>query len=428
MDFRKRPQNRLPAYAFFVKEFFLIYELSLRLRILTFTALFPNSADPTFGIFVYQRTAQLAQRPGIEVTVVSPVPWFPRWLKTRRWRAASEIPSQEEFGTLSVYHPRYFLLPKISMPFHALLMFLGSFARVRRLHDSAKIDCIDAHFVYPDGLAAVLLGKVLSVPVTVSARGTDINFFPSFRFIRPMIRWTLSQADRVIAVSGALKESMVALGVRPDKIIVIPNGVNTELFHLTDREGARRELNLPLQAPILVSVGALIRPKGQLILIRAFARIAARHPELKLYIVGEGPLRSELESLVRAHNLQDRVFLPGKRPNKELLQWFNAADISLLVSEREGWPNVVTESLACGTPVVATRVGGVPEILHSPELGILVDQTVESVAEGIEKALGKTWLREAISERTRARTWSTVAGELELVFSEQIRDRTAAQP
>jgi teichuronic acid biosynthesis glycosyltransferase TuaC len=397
------------------------------LRILTFTSLFPNSVDPTYGIFIYQRSSQLALRPGISVAVVSPVPWFPKWLKTRRWRSASEIPSQEQFGNLSVHHPRYPLLPKISMPFHALLMFLGSIACVRRLNRLAKIDCIDAHFVYPDGLAAVLLGKILGVPVIVSARGTDINFFPSFRLIRPMIRWTLAQADGVVAVSSALKEAMVSLGAEPHKIHVIPNGVNAELFQPMDREEAKRNLNLPPQGPLLVSVGALIRPKGHLTLIRAFATIAPRHPELKLYILGEGPLRSALESLVRDLNLQDRVHLPGKRPNEELQQWFNAADVSLLVSEREGWPNVLTESMACGTPVVATRVGGVPEIIHSPELGIVVDQTVGSVADGIERALLKKWDREAISKQTRTRTWSKVASELESLFSEQLRTRNEAK-
>jgi len=393
------------------------------LRILTFTSLFPTSLDPTYGIFIYQRSANLARRPGNEVLVVSPVPWVPRWLKLRRWRAASELPSQEEIGGLTVHRPRYLLLPKISMPFHALLMFLGSIAEVRRLSRSAKIDCIDAHFVYPDGLAALLLGKVLGVPVIVSARGTDINLYPTFKLIRPMIRWTLSKADSVIAVSGALKESMVKLGVNPDKIRVIPNGVDAERFHLMDRGEAKRKLNLPPEIPLLVSVGALIRLKGHLTLIRAFARIALRHPDLKLYVLGEGPSRSELVSLVRELKLQDRVVLPGKRPNDELPQWFNAAEISLLTSSREGWPNVVTESLACGTPVVATRVGGIPEILHSQELGIVVDQTVESVADGLERALSIKWDRAAISKQTRARAWTTVAEEVEAVFSKQLRAR-----
>jgi len=309
------------------------------------------------------------------------------------------------------------------MFFHALLMFLGSFRSVRRLNRSRAIDCIDAHFVYPDGLAAVLLGKTLNIPVSVSARGTDINLYPSFRLIRPLIRWTLLQAHAVIAVSAALKEAMVGLGVPPDKIHVITNGVDAELFQPMDPHEAKRQLHLPNHGQLLVSVGALIRPKGQLMLIRAFAKVASRHSELQLYILGEGPLRRELESLIGVLGLQDRVRLPGKRPNRELAQWFNAAEVSLLTSEREGWPNVVTESLACGTPVVATRVGGIPEILHSPELGIVVDRTVEGVGDGLQTALSRRWDRQAISKQTRARTWSTVATEVERVLAEQVRDR-----
>lgn len=399
----------------------LLLETSCRLRILTFTSLFPTSADSNYGIFVYQRSAHLAQRPGNEVVVVSPVPWVPKWLKLRRWRAASQLPFQEEIGGLTVLHPRYPLLPKISMPFHALLMFLGSIATVRKLNRTARIDCIDAHFVYPDGLAALLLGKMLHVPVTISARGTDINLYPSYRLIRPMIRWTLLKADAVIAVSDSLKEAMVKLGIPPAKILVIPNGVDAERFYPMAREDAKRKLNLSLAVPLLVSVGALIRLKGHVTLVRAFAKIASRHPDLQLYLLGEGPLRIEIEALVRELKLETRVHLPGKRPNHELSLWFNAAELSLLTSTREGWPNVVTESLACGTPVVATRVGGIPEILHSQELGILADRTVESIADSMECALLKKWDRQAISNQTRARTWSIVACEVEKALFKRVQ-------
>lgn len=393
------------------------------MRILTFTELFPTSADPTHAIFIFQRSLHLAKRPGNEVVVVSPVPYFPRWLKIHRWRMARELPSQEELRGLVVHHPRYFLIPKISMAFHALSMFLGSLRCVKRLNRQERLDCIDAHFVYPDGLAAVLLGKMTGLPVTVSARGTDINVYPSFRLIRPMIRWTLSHADSLIAVSRALKDRMVTLGADPKKIRVIPNGVDTERFRPTNKNQAKERLNLPLEIPLVVSVGALIPSKGHRILIRAFAQISRRHPSLRLYVLGEGPLRSELESLIRELGMQDRIELLGKRSNEELPQWFSAAEVSCLTSEREGWPNVVTESLACGTPVIATRVGGIPEILHSRERGIMVDQTAESIAEGLEQALHKNWDREGIARETRARSWATVAEEVEAVFATNLRAR-----
>ncbi len=393
------------------------------LRILTFTALFPNSVDPSYGIFVYQRTVHLAERPGNEVVVVSPMPYFPRWIKTKRWRTASELPARETFGKLAVHHPRYLLLPKISMPLHAVSMFLGSLPRCAELNRQARFDCIDAHFVYPDGLAAVLLGKVLGVPVTLSARGTDINLFPSFTLIRPMIRWTLKQAANVIAVSAALKKEIVELGMDPGRIHVIPNGVDATRFRVIPKEEARRKLSLPEEGELLVSVGSLIPSKGHQLLIRAIRQVARNHPHLRLYILGEGTFRAKLESLVAELGLSDFVQVLNKRPNEELPLWFSAADASCLASEREGWPNVVTESLACGTPVVGTRVGGIPEILHSPEFGILVDQTVESIAAGIERALLEKWNHEAISLHIRARTWERVAAEVEEILSAQVRNR-----
>lgn len=393
------------------------------MRILTFTGLFPHSEDPSHGIFVYQRSVHLAARSGNDVEVVAPVPYLPRWLKTQRWRKAS-VPSQENVGGLRVYHPRYFLLPKVWMPFHALSMFLGSLRRVTKLNREARFDCIDAHFVYPDGLAAVLCGKVLGIPVTVSARGSDINSYPEYRLIRPMIKWTLEHAANVIAVSAALKDAMLALGASPSKIHVIPNGVDAERFRCMARGEARKKLKLSSNAEILISVGALILAKGHHLLIQAFAQIAPRHPDLQLYILGEGSYRPELEKLVRRMGLRDNVQMPGKRPNEELQLWFNAANLSCLASAREGWPNVIIESLACGTPVVATRVGGIPEILHKPELGVLVEQTVDSIATGLEKALSKNWDREEISKLTLGRTWEVVAAEVAAVLAQHVQTKS----
>ncbi len=395
------------------------------MRVLTFTSLFPNSEAPTHGIFVYQRSAHLARRAGNEVQVVSPVPYFPRWLNFKRWHTISEIPAQEQIGELTVYHPRYLLLPRISMPFHGWSMFATSLPVARRLHGRFKFDYIDAHYVFPDGFAAVLLGRSLKLPVIVTARGTDINVFPTFRLIRPMIRWTLRQASGIIAVSAALKRSMIELGMPPDKILVIGNGVDLQRFDLMDHSVARQRLGLTEYGPILVCVAALKPQKGHQVLISAVAELALCHPTLKLYILGEGEYRSSLEKLICEKGLEKRVVLKGIRPNEELKLWYNAADLSCLVSAREGWPNVITESLACGTPVLATRVGGIPEILNSEELGILVNETVESIAAGLKRALAKNWNREAIALQTRTRTWDHVAAEVEEVFR---RDSTPEQP
>jgi teichuronic acid biosynthesis glycosyltransferase TuaC len=387
-----------------------------RLRVVTFATIFPNANDPSHGIFVYQRAKHLAKRPGVEVVAIVPIPYFPRWLRTNRWKKYQDIPNIEILEGMEVHHPRYFHLPKIWMPFHGLSMFLGCASTVRKLHERRRIDVIDSHFVYPEGFAAVLLGKLVQVCVMVSARGTDINVYPSLKLIRPMIRWTLTKANRIIAVSKALKQKMVELGIAENKIQVIPNGVDATRFQPEDKEEARLHLSLAPADRIIVSVGALIPGKGHDLVIRATAGLVSEFAGIKLFILGDGPIRQELEGLVRELNLTERVQIVGKRPNEELRHWFSAADASCLASAREGWPNVVTESLACGTPVVATRVGGIPEILCSEALGILVERSVEGVRDGIRDALLKNWNRGEIANRTRQRTWDVVASEIEGVM------------
>jgi len=392
----------------------------LRLRILTFTALYPIKVHPLQAIFIHQRVKHLARRPGNSVEVIAPVPYSPSWLPVPRWSQFSQIPREEEIDGIRIHHPRYPFLPGISMPAHGMLMYFSSLPLARRLQREKFFDCIDAHFVYPDGFAAVRLGKGLKLPVVVSARGTDINVYPSFRLIRPMLRWTLANAAGAIAVSADLKNKMIALGIPEAKIQVIANGVDTARFHPLETKSARKQLGLPEEGPVAVSVGSLIESKGHHLLIAAVAKLAARFPKLRLYVIGEGVYRAKLEELVREKQLQESVFLAGNRPNEELPFWFSAADVSCLMSSREGWPNVVSEALACGTSVLATRIGGIPEILTSPELGILVERSIDSIVAGLEQALTRAWNREEIARRSRSRSWDAVAEEVEAFLRSKI--------
>jgi teichuronic acid biosynthesis glycosyltransferase TuaC len=382
------------------------------LRILTFTTLFPNAHQPVLAVFNYQRTAHLAQLPQNELQVVAPLPYAPTWTPVSRWRQAALIPKQERIGEIDVFHPRYFLLPKISMPLHGISIFAGCRSFIRKLHEKDHFDCIDAHFVYPDGFAACFLGKMLGIPVVVSARGTDMTLYPSFAAIRPQIRWTLRHAAGLIAVSSSLQQEMIRLGAPPQKIRVITNGVDAARFGPEDRRAARQKLGLPESAQIVVSVGSLLPVKCHERLISAVAALREHHPGLKAYIVGEGPARARLEAAIREARATDQIFLVGSRPNEELRYWFNAADVSSLASSREGWPNVLSESIACGTPVVATRVGGVPEIISSPELGIVVDPDPQAMADGLTRALTRQWDRDALVRHARSRTWNVVAQEV----------------
>jgi teichuronic acid biosynthesis glycosyltransferase TuaC len=382
-------------------------------RVLTFTSLFPNHVQPVHGIFVYRRVRALALRPENQVEVVAPITYFPPWLPWKKHQRLPDVPVEELVGEVRVWHPRYLLLPKLSMPLHGQSMLFGSSRLIQGLHENRPFDCIDAHYVYPDGYAAVRLGKLLGLPVIVTARGTDINVFPQFRLIRKAIQWTLTQASSIVAVSRSLKEAMVELGVPAEKIHVIGNGVDVDIFQPIDQIRARRELGLSEDGQIILSVGGLSRHKGFQEMISAFAQLASKLPRLKLYIIGEGRERARLESMVQDRSLVGRVILLGSKPNEQLSLWYSAADITCLASKREGMPNVVLESMACGTPVVATMVGGVPEIVDPGETGLLVETESPAIADGWEQALAQPWDRQRISGRMRQRTWDVVAAEVD---------------
>jgi glycosyltransferase involved in cell wall biosynthesis len=396
-------------------------------KILTYTSLFPNAAKPNLGIFIYQRVAHLAARPGNTVQVIAPVPYAPRWMGGR-WGGFGHIQDVERIGGLTVHHPRYPLLPKVSMPLHARLMARGTVRLVEQLHREMRFDCIDAHFVYPDGCAAVHIGQRLGLPVVVSARGTDINVFPEFRLIRPQIRWTLENAAGAIAVSRTLEGRMLELGLEPAKSRVIGNGVDPARFFPVDRGQARERLGLPREARIVVSVGALLPVKGHDRLLKALAQARRALPDLLLYVIGEGNSRGALVRKRDALGLRESVFFRGSCPNDALRDWYSAADVSCLASAREGWANVLLESLACGTPVVATRVGGTPEVITSPELGVLVEPDAASLAAGLREALSRTWHRDDLVAHARKREWSVVAAEVEKFLSLSVaRARRGAQ-
>jgi teichuronic acid biosynthesis glycosyltransferase TuaC len=382
------------------------------MRILTFTSLFPNSLAPNFGIFVQQRISHLADR-GNQIQVVAPVPYAPKFLRATSAGRMTSLPSMETIGTLTVHHPRYALVPKISMPLHGFLMYLGCRGTVRRLHDECQFDCIDAHYIFPDGLAAVLLGNGLGVPVTLTARGSDIHTFPSFASIRPQIRWTLRNAAGVTAVSQSLAERMLALEPSLNMGNVVGNGVDGERFFPEDRAAARRKLGLGEREKVVLSVAALKHVKGPDLLVRAAALLQKSTPDCRIIFAGKGPELEALRRLALRLDCAGSITFAGEVDNQQLRHYYSAADVSCLPSRNEGWPNVVLESLACGIPVVATRVGSVPEILNRPELGIIVDPTVEGIHSGLRTALGRSWSPENLVAYAHTRTWDNVAAGME---------------
>lgn len=382
-----------------------------RLRVLLFSTVFPNAAQPHHGVFVRERMRGLPA--DVEVRVVAPTPWFPL-VSGLRPGFRPEVPREEPQDGVQVLHPRFLSFPGLLKFLDGILMFLWTLPALIRLRREFRFQVIDAHFVYPEGLAAALAGLVLRVPVTITLRGMLPLLVP-FRLRRPQLRFALRRAARVIAVSESLKRDAVALGVPAEKVRVIGNGIDPELFRPVDRTEARRTLGLPKYGPLLVSVGTLAPRKGFHLVMEAMAKLAERWPTLRFAIVGddgsEGAMGKDLKALAARLKIADRVIFAGPRKSEELAAWYGAADLFVLATAHEGCPNVVLEALACGTPVVATPVGNIPELLDSPEAGVLVERTVDAIAAGIDAALDRGWDRERVRARIASRTWRAVGEE-----------------
>lgn len=354
--------------------------LHTKIDVVTFTTLFPNEVQTHHGVFVENRLRHLMRDCAVTARVVAPVPYFPFRAKFfGSWSAFAKISRAENRHGLDVAHPRFPSFPKIGMTLAPLLLFAGALRAIRKARAVRDFDLIDAHYFYPDGVAAVLLGKVLRKPVVITARGTDVNLIPKYFLPRAMIRAAARRASGIITVSQALKDALVALGVPAGTITVLRNGVDLETFHPAGRDAARRDLGL--SGRVALSVGLLIERKGHAFAIGALEKLK----DVTLLIAGEGAERAKLQSLAAELGVEQRIRFLGAVPHTDLQKIYSAADVLILASSREGWPNVLLEAMACGTPVVATNAWGNPEVVAAPEAGLLMkSRSAEGVADAIE--------------------------------------------
>lgn len=343
-----------------------------RPHLLTFSTLYPNAVRPHHGVFVETRLRQLVGTGAARSTVLAPVPWYPDWVPERpgRTRSALVAPVEQRHG-LVVHHPRYAAIPRVGMT-AAPALLAASALRWLRQQDRAQragFHLVDAHYVYPDGVAAVALARALGRPLVITARGSDVTQLPDYRLPRLMIRRTLRAADALIAVSAALGERLVSLGADPARVHVLRNGVDLQLFRPPpDRAQARAALGLGAAGPVLLSVGHLIERKGH---GRVISALTLLPDAVRLLVVGEGPLEGELRALAVRLGVSDRVRFLGLQPPTALPAIYGAADLLVLASSREGWANVLLEAMACGTPVVASPIPGNDEVVRSAAAGLI---------------------------------------------------------
>ena len=343
-------------------------------RTLLFSTLYPSAARPLHGIFVETRLRELLKTGAVETRVVAPVPWFPSTdPRLGEYARMALTPASEQRHGIEVLHPRYLLLPKVGMTTAPLLLAAAALPTLRRLiAEGFDFDLIDAHYYYPDGVAAAILARRLGKPLTITARGTDLNLIPQHTLPRWMMRWAAGQAQASIGVCAALTDVLRGWGVPENRLHVMRNGVDLQRFKPQPMAAARAQIGLG-GAPLLLSVGHLIERKGHDLAIGAMPALLKDHPGARLVIVGAGPERGRLEALAASLGVAARVSLVGAVPNEAMAAWYSAADALILASSREGWANVLLESMACGTPVVATRIWGTPEVVADPAVGLLVE-------------------------------------------------------
>jgi glycosyltransferase involved in cell wall biosynthesis len=397
------------------------------MKVLILSHMFPNALDASAGIFVLEQAKALREL-GAMVRIVSPTPWAPRLLTSLpSVRKYSVIPRRSTVGNFMVEHPRVPTLPKnVGFSWSGVLFYRSCRRLIANLVREQAIDVIHAHTILPDGFAAILLGREFNLPVVCTAHGSDVNVYPRrSRFVRRASQWSLRHADRMITVSDNLRTEALALA-GPRDIAVVHNGADTEIFKVRQRIEARSKLRLNATAKLITFVGYLRPEKGLGYLLEAFARLG--RPETYLCIVGDGPLRGSLTGKARGLGILDHCLFVGKRPHDEIPLWISAADCIVLPSLSEGLPTILPEAMLCGIPVIATPVGGIPEVVRDGETGFLVASRDSSA---LTRALDNVFSDEARASEvaTRAQrfarhslTWAGNARAMLDIYQDAVRE------
>ena len=344
---------------------------------------------------------------------------YPSWLKPRS-RTYSSLNASYCLPDINVSYYDYPALPLVTRPINGrsaadvLLPHVRGFAP----------DLIYSYFLYPDAYAALKIGQALSVPVVAMCVGSDVHSIAD-RFTARLTRTVVQKADFLLAVSEDLRKGMVSMGAPPDRTRTLVNGCDVSVFHPMDRLKVRQKLRIDPASETVVYIGRMDLKKGLRELVEAAATLHSSRPNLHVYLIGAGPDRSFIEGAIFAKNASTYVHLVPECAFDEVAVWMSAADVVTLPSYMEGCPNVVLEALACGRPVVATNVGGIPEIMNERCGRLVPPRDPAALANALAVVLDGTWDAEAISAQN-GRSWNTVALELQEIFESLISSRRAS--
>jgi len=380
------------------------------MKLLLFTNLFPTPYDPERGIFTLQLAKRLMNH--CEVTIVCPLPWFPNWKILQRFKKYAQFastPKYYEIDGIAVHSPKYPLIPRVSENYHAFLMALGISKYIQNLHKEVGFDAVNSQWLYPDSVAISKVLEKIPIPHIATGLGCDINHDTYEPVKGQKILDTLSTCEAITVVSKSLKQELVNHKIEESKITVIPNGIDISRFRIHDKENCREILGIICKVPMVLYVGRLSEEKNVSTLIRATSIIVQEDIPMKLYLVGDGPLDAHLKVLVNELGIKDSVKFVGKVSHDEVSLWMGATDYFCLPSLREGCPNVILEALGSGKPVIASRVGAIPDLV-SVESGILfTPENFNELAESLKTAFEVDWSPAIISHPVKNFSWEHAA-------------------
>jgi teichuronic acid biosynthesis glycosyltransferase TuaC len=396
------------------------------------SSLFPSGPRPTAGVFIRERMFRVGRE--LPITVVSPQPWFPGQGLIRLVKPGYRLAGAafEEQQGVEVYRPRALCVPGFARHRDGLAMALAALPIVKRLKQEGRCDLIDAHFAYPDGYAASLLGKWLELPYTITMRGTEPKHLREPQLRRRIVE-ALKGAAKVFTVSNSLREVGIAAGVPATQFMVVGNGVDTTVFRPMQRDQARARLGIPQDAKVLITVGALVERKGFHRVIALLPQLRERFPNLLYLCVGgaspEGDWTGRLKKQVAELGLEDCVRFLGPMAPADLRLPLSASDVFTLPSSNEGWANVILEAMACGVPVVASDVGGNAEVVANGSLGsVYAFGDERALHSQLESALARDWSSDALLEYAAANAWEARVRQLLTAFESLARPGPRLNP
>lgn len=381
------------------------------MKVLTITTLYPNKLEPRRGIFIKNRLKALDELEGFERKVIAPVPHCPPLRKIfKKYQKYETLPEYENQEKIDVYHPKYMTLPGGYFIDNATSMANAAEEIIEKIYDTNNaFDVIDGQFLYPDGVAASIVAKNHDKPLILTARGSDVNYWMEDKKAREKILEAIDYAYKVICVSRALKETLVSYGVDEQKLIVIYNGVDPECFN------TNAPIN-PLREKYYLTVGNLVPLKGHHITLNTFFEM----PKQRLIMVGNGEQRRDLKKQIKDLGIHGRVQMIKHLDQQKLAEFYAGATATILMSSMEGMPNVVLESLAVGTPVVATNVGGIPEVVNESNGLLLKERDEYNLLNALEKVKELNWNREEIAKTVKDFRWEKVAEKQFSIYQEAI--------